>query len=82
MMGWWKLLSRKVRNWSQLSPQEQRLFYQAYPLFLVVTLALQVKGLRWTQTLLAQRCSQRQINPASGPGYSDHCEYSPTGRKI
>ena len=48
-------LLRKTKLWMATSPQARSQFIQAYSLLLLITLALQWRGLRWTQTHLAQR---------------------------
>ena len=48
------VLSRKARCWLARSPQERSLFLQAYGMLLLISLALQWRGLRWTQSRLMQ----------------------------
>lgn len=48
------VLSRKARRWLARPPQERSLFLQAYGMLLLISLALQWQGLRWTQSRLMQ----------------------------
>ena len=55
-------LPRKASSWIARSPQERSQILQTYGLLLLVTLALKWRGLRWTQTRLAQYISPLQAH--------------------
>ena len=61
-MTWLKLLARKYRTLSELSAAERSLLICALWLLPVVAIALQVKGLRFTQDLLILAFRSRRSN--------------------
>ena len=61
-MTWLKLLSRKYRTLSGLSAAERSLLICAVWLLPLVAIALQVKGLRFTQDLLLLAFRSRRSN--------------------
>jgi hypothetical protein len=62
-MVYYKLLKREINSLLQLSSHGRKLLLQALILFPLVHLSLTLKGLKQTQSLLANFVSKAQITP-------------------
>lgn len=77
-MDWWKLLRRKYGTFGQFSPAERSLLLQSLLLFSLVSLSLQLWGLRRTQQLLSFLSRREKTAPLK----ADNCSQESIARLV